>query len=159
MAKIPPLKRLYTTGTLEQMAIAKLQGAINWSQLIFVNSTVGVDQGILLFDNQQAAFEYQHRKSGYPLVVCEFRVDDIDKDLLLRCEEFSPPTTFTESFRQWIYKDAIAFDRCWWHTYKQVEEKASLKDQFAAAGVKIVGITEINNSDKDKPKGIITLDI
>ena len=118
--KIPALKRLFTTGTLKQMAVARYQGGITWAQNIFVNDSVGIQQGILLFDSLEAATEYQRRQGGLPLVVCEFPVKSIEKELLLRCEEYRNPNL---EFRQWIYPTAIVWDRCWWHTVKEVAEE------------------------------------
>lgn len=118
----PPLRRLFTTGTLKQMAVARYQGGITWANNIFVNEARGVESGILLFDSQAAAEAYQKRQGGYPFVVCEFPVTAINKDLLSRCEEVAPHV-YSGEFRQWIYPQAIVFDRCWWHTYKETLEQ------------------------------------
>ena len=119
----PKLRRLFTTGTLKQMAVARYQGGITWAQPIFIGLEQGIRNGILLFDNQEAAATYQRDRGGYPFVVCEFAVEAIDKDYLVRCSE-QGPHKFKGDYRQWCYSEPIIFDRCWWHTYKEVEEDA-----------------------------------
>ena len=145
MSKYAKLKRVFTTGTLKQMAVAKYTGAITWAQEIFVSEEQGIQRGILLFDSQAAAAAYQKSRGGYPFVVCEFPVEAIDKDYLVRCEEVGSHT-YDQPFRQWWYSEAIIFDRAWWHTYKQVAEDITEK------------INERDWAKRDQITGVVSID-
>ena len=61
--KIPALKRVYWTAELKKVAIARLQGGISWAELLYVNDSVGLQQGVLLFDKLEAAHDYIRRKN------------------------------------------------------------------------------------------------
>ena len=61
--KIPALRKVYWTAELKKVAIARLQGGISWAELVLVNDSVGLQQGILLFDSLEAAHSYIKRKN------------------------------------------------------------------------------------------------
>lgn len=120
--KIPPLKKVYWTAELKKVAIARLQGGISWAELLLVNDSVGLQQGVLLFDTLEAATAYIKRKSEDFQVVVELPVGSIEKELLVRCQEFEPRGSNLE-FRQWIYPNHIWFDRVKFHKIETVAEK------------------------------------
>ena len=80
----PPLKRVYWTAELKKVAIARLQGGISWAELLLVNDSIGLQQGVLLFDTLEAATAYIKRKSEDFAVVVELPVKSIEKELLVR---------------------------------------------------------------------------
>lgn len=124
--KIPPLKRVYWTAELKKVAIARLQGGISWAELILVNDAIGLQQGVLLFDSLEAAGAYIGQKKEDFAVVVELPIASIEKELLVRCQEFSA-RDFDGEFRQWIYPNHIWFDRVKFHKFETVAE-----DQTAA---------------------------
>ena len=122
--KIPPLKRVYWTAELKKVAIARLQGGISWAELLLVNDSVGLQQGILLFDNLEAAHAYISRRKEDFQIVVELPVKSIEKELLVRCQEF---TGTDLEFRQWIYPNHIWFDAVKFHKFETVAEDQTQK--------------------------------
>lgn len=109
--KHPPLTRLFTTGTLAQMAIARNQGGITWAD------QVGEEQGILLFDQlETCARWHQHHYDSWPFVVCEFERAAIRVGMLRPVSVGQSPGE-----RAWIYPEEIWFERTWWHKHEQVQ--------------------------------------
>jgi hypothetical protein len=119
--KIPPLKRVYWTAELKKVAVARLQGGISWAELLLVNDSVGLQQGVLLFDSVEAAHAYISRRKEPFAVVVELPVKSIERELLVRCQEFEP-RDFAGEFRQWIYPNHIWFDRVKFHKFETVAE-------------------------------------
>ena len=119
--KIPALTRVYWTAELKKVAIARLQGGISWAELLLVNDSVGLQQGVLLFDSLDAAHAYIKRKSEDFQIVVELPVKSIEKELLVRCQEFESRSTELE-FRQWIYPNHIWFDSVKFHKFETVAE-------------------------------------
>ena len=117
--KVPALKRVYWTAELKKVAIARLQGGISWAELLLVNDSVGLQSGVLLFDNIEAAHAYIRRKNEDFAVIVELPVNSIEKELLVRCQEF---TGTDLEFRQWIYPNHIWFDRVKFHKFETVAE-------------------------------------
>jgi hypothetical protein len=124
--KIPPLKRVYWTAELKKVAIARLQGGISWAELLLVNDSVGLQQGILLFDTLEAAHAYIARRKEDFQIVVELPVKSIEKELLVRCQEFSGHE-FKGEFRQWIYPNHIWFDAVKFHKFETVAEEQTQK--------------------------------
>ena len=122
----PALKRVYWTAELKKVAIARLQGGISWAELILVNDSVGLQQGILLFDTLEAAHAYIARRKEPFAVVVELPVKSIEKELLVRCQEFSGHE-FKGEFRQWIYPNHIWFDSVRFHKFETVTEDQTPK--------------------------------
>ena len=117
----PALKRVYWTADLKKVAIARLQGGVSWAELILVNDSVGLQQGILLFDSVEAAHAYIKRKAEPFQIVVELPVKSIEKELLVRCQEYSAHD-FDGEFRQWIYPNHIWFDTVKFHRFETVAE-------------------------------------
>lgn len=117
--KIPPLRKVYWTAELKKVAIARLQGGISWAELVYVNDAVGLQPGVLLFDSLEAATAYVQRRSEEFAVVVELPVKSIERELLVRCNEF---TGTDLEFRQWIYPNHIWFDRVKFHKIETVAE-------------------------------------
>mgnify|MGYP003704382525 CR=1 FL=1 len=117
--KIPALRKVYWTAELKKVAIARLQGGISWAELVYVNDAVGLQSGVLLFDNIEAAHTYIRRKNEDFAVIVELPVKSIEKELLVRCQEF---TGTDLEFRQWIYPNHIWFDRVKFHKFETVAE-------------------------------------
>lgn len=161
--KIPPLKRVYWTAELRKVAIARLQGGISWAELILVNDAIGLQQGVLLFDSLEAATAYiQRRKEDFAVVV-ELPITAIEKELLVRCQEYSG-TEFKGEFRQWIYPNHIWFDRVKFHKIETVAERAELPPpdfstimQHAIPEVQLVGALSAPTTLVTGPDGIITV--
>ena len=108
--KHPPLRRLFTTGTLAQMAIAKNQGGINWAERYEPDH-----EGILLFDNLEACARYhQRRYDSWPFVVCEFEREVVRVGVLVPVRVGQEPGE-----RVWVYPEEIWFEGTWWHKYEQ----------------------------------------
>lgn len=122
----PALKRVYWTAELKKVAIARLQGGVSWAELILVNDSVGLQQGVLLFDTLEAAHAYIARKKEPFAVVVELPIKSIEKELLVRCQEFSGHE-FAGEFRQWIYPNHIWFDAVKFHKFETVTEDQTLK--------------------------------
>ena len=118
--KIPALRKVYWTAELKKVAIARLQGGISWAELVYVNDSVGLQSGVLLFDTLESATAYIRRKNEEFAVIVELPVSSIEKELLLRCQEF---TGTDLEFRQWIYPNHIWFDRVKFHTVQQVVDQ------------------------------------
>lgn len=116
----PALKRVYWTAELKKVAIARLQGGISWAELILVNDAVGLQQGILLFDSLEAAHAYIARKKEDFQIVVELPIKSIEKELLVRCQEYSAHD-FEGEFRQWIYPNHIWFDAVKFHKFETVK--------------------------------------
>jgi len=122
----PALKRVYWTAELRKVAIARLQGGVSWAELILVNDAVGLQQGILLFDSLEAAHAYiKRRKEDFQIVV-ELPVKSVEKELLVRCQEYSAHE-FDGEFRQWIYPNHIWFDSVKFHKFETVTEDQTQK--------------------------------
>lgn len=136
----PPLKRVYWTAELKKVAIARLQGGISWAELLYVNDAVGLQSGVLLFDTLEAATAYIKRKNEDFAVVVELPIKSIERELLVRCQEF---TGTDLEFRQWIYPNHIWFDRVKFHKIETVAE-----DQTAA----------INQSAEPQVSGVVIVD-
>ena len=113
------------TAELKKVAIARLQGGISWAELILVNDAVGLQQGVLLFDSLEAATAYIKRKAEDFAVVVELPIAAIEKELLVRCQEFSG-AEFKGEFRQWIYPNHIWFDRVRFHKIETVAEEQDM---------------------------------
>ena len=109
------LQRLYFTGDLGRMAVARRDGGIYWAE------EIGTQRGILLFDDLQAAAEYQKSQAGYPFVVGEFGRQCVDVELLERVANAVPH--YSGDYRAWVYPQAIGFDTVRWHTYREVAEQ------------------------------------
>ena len=121
----PALKKVYWTAELKKVAIARLQGGVSWAELLLVNDSVGLQQGILLFDNIDAAHAYIKRKKEDFQIIVELPVKSIEKELLVRCQEFSA-REFKEEFRQWIYPNHIWFDSVKFHKFETVAEEQDM---------------------------------
>lgn len=107
--KHAPLRRVFTTGTLAQMAIAKNQGGITWAEAI------GEQQGILLFDQLDSCARYHQRRwASWPFVICEFEREVIRVGLLVPVQVGQEPGE-----RAWLYPEEIWFERSWWHKHEQ----------------------------------------
>lgn len=119
--KIPALKRVYWTAELKKVAVARLQGGVSWAELILVNDSVGLQQGVLLFDTLESAHAYISRRKEPFAVVVELPVKSIERELLVRCQEFAA-RDFEGEFRQWIYPNHIWFDRVKFHKFETVAE-------------------------------------
>jgi hypothetical protein len=122
----PALKRVYWTAELKKVAIARLQGGVSWAELILVNDSVGLQQGILLFDTAEAAHAYISRRKEDFQIVVELPVKSIEKELLVRCQEYSAHD-FDGEFRQWIYPNHIWFDSVKFHKFETVAEDQTQK--------------------------------
>ena len=142
--KIPPLKRVYWTAELKKVAIARLQGGVSWAELILVNDSVGLQQGILLFDTKEAAHAYISRRKEDFQIVVELPVKSIEKELLVRCQEFSA-REFAGEFRQWIYPRHIWFDSVRFHKFETVTEDqtAAINTQAQEARIDLTGVISI----------------
>jgi hypothetical protein len=140
----PALKRVYWTAELKKVAIARLQGGVSWAELILVNDSVGLQQGILLFDSLEAAHAYIKRKAEPFQIVVELPVKSIEKELLVRCEEYSG-REFEGEFRQWIYPNHIWFDAVKFHKFETVTEDQteSLNQQAREAKIDLNGTISI----------------
>lgn len=117
----PALKQVYWTAELKKVAIARLQGGVSWAELLLVNDSVGLQQGILLFDTKEAAHAYISRRKEDFQIVVELPVKSIEKELLVRCQEYSAHD-FDGEFRQWIYPNHIWFDAVKFHKFETVTE-------------------------------------
>ena len=140
--KLPPLKKVYWTAELGKVAIAKLQGGITWSERIIIGALTGSENGILLFDNLQAAYQYiKQRAEEDSAVIVEIPVKrHIDLDGLKRCDQFQPPAEFTEPFRQWSYTaGAIVFDRVKFHTIQEVPDEPEVEATVALVPKPVTG--------------------
>jgi hypothetical protein len=115
----PALKRVYWTAELKKVAVARLQGGISWAELLLVNDSVGLQQGILLFDTKEAAHAYIKRRAEDFQIVVELPVKSIEKELLVRCSEFEHTDL---EFRQWIYPSHIWFDSVKFHKFETVPD-------------------------------------
>ena len=122
----PALKRVYWTAELKKVAIARLQGGVSWAELLLVNDSVGLQQGILLFDSLEAAHAYISRRKEDFQIVVELPVKSIEKELLVRCQEYSAHD-FDGEFRQWIYPNHIWFDSVKFHKFETVAEDQTQK--------------------------------
>lgn len=142
--KIPALKRVYWTAELKKVAIARLQGGISWAELLLVNDSIGLQQGVLLFDTLEAATAYISRKKEPFAVVVELPIAAIEKELLVRCQEFSAHE-FKGEFRQWIYPNHIWFDRVKFHKIETVTEDQTeaLNTQAREAQITADGVISI----------------
>ena len=142
--KIPPLKRVYWTAELKKVAIARLQGGVSWAELLLVNDSVGLQQGILLFDTLEAAHAYIKRKKEDFQIVVELPVKSIERELLVRCQEYSG-REFEGEFRQWIYPNHIWFDAVKFHKFETVAEDQTqqLNKQAQEATVSPAGVISI----------------
>jgi hypothetical protein len=161
--KIPPLKRVYWTAELKKVAIARLQGGISWAELILVNDSVGLQQGVLLFDTLESATAYIKRKAEDFAVVVELPIAAVEKELLVRCQEFSG-SEFKGEFRQWIYPNHIWFDAVKFHKIETVTEQQELPKpdfstimQHAIPQVKLVGDLQPPTTLVTGDNGIITV--
>jgi hypothetical protein len=136
----PALKRVYWTAELKKVAIARLQGGISWAELILVNDSVGLQQGILLFDSKEAAHAYISRRKEDFQIVVELPVKSIEKELLVRCQEFSA-RDFAGEFRQWIYPNHIWFDSVKFHKFETVAEDQTdaINTQAREATIDVTG--------------------
>ncbi|CAB4166069.1 hypothetical protein UFOVP849_13 [uncultured Caudovirales phage] len=141
--RIPPLKQVYWTAELKKVAIARLQGGISWAELIMVNDSVGLQPGVLLFDSLAAATAYIRQKNEDFAVVVELPVKSIEKELLVRCQEFGGTDL---EFRQWIYPNHIWFDRVKFHKIETVAEEVDICD-LAPQPV----IASVLASSRDRP--------
>lgn len=141
--KIPPLKKVYWTAELKKVAIARLQGGISWAELLLVNDSVGLQPGVLLFDTLEAATAYALRKKEQFAVVVELPVNSIEKELLVRCQEFGGSNL---EFRQWIYPNHIWFDRVKFHKIETVAEDQTDK------------INQADLAQADLAQGIVLID-
>jgi hypothetical protein len=154
--KIPPLTRVYWTAELKKVAMARLQGGISWAELLIVNSSIKAQPGILLFDSVEAATAYiQKRKESFAVVV-ELPVSSIEKELLVRCEEFSG-REFSGQFRQWIYPHHIWFDQVRFHKIQTVAQEVDPAD-LAATPVRATVLASSRPRDVTiDPDGTITI--
>jgi hypothetical protein len=115
----PALKQVYWTAELKKVAIARLQGGISWAESIWIGGGREREPGILLFDTAEAAQAYIARKAEDFQIVVELPVSSIQKELLVRCREF---TGTDLEFRQWIYPSHIWFDSVKFHRFETVAE-------------------------------------
>jgi hypothetical protein len=136
----PALKRVYWTAELKKVAIARLQGGVSWAELILVNDSVGLQQGILLFDTKEAAHAYISRRKEDFQIVVELPVKSIERELLVRCAEFSA-RDFAGEFRQWIYPRHIWFDSVKFHKFETVAEDQTdrINQQAREATIDVTG--------------------
>ena len=137
----PPLKRLFATGRLAQMAVARRDGAIRWAE------ELEGQRGILVFDDQQAAAERAADLQGWPFVVVEFERRVIEVDLLERVANAVPH--YSGRYRAWLYPQEIWFDRAWWHVYRQ-EAQAS---PFMPEWLQPAEVTSITTTQPTQPDG------
>lgn len=142
--KIPALTKVFWTAELKKVAIARLQGGISWAELLLVNDSVGLQPGVLLFDTLESARAYIKRRAEDFAVVVELPVKSIEKELLVRCQEFEP-RGFKGEFRQWIYPNHIWFDHVRFHKIETVAEdqteqinQTSQNNHSAVTGVVLV---------------------
>jgi hypothetical protein len=135
----PALKKIYWTAELKKVAIARLQGGISWAELLLVNDSIGMQQGVLLFDSLDAAHAYIKRRAEPFQVVVELPITAIQKELLVRCSEFGGTAL---EFRQWIYPNHIWFDAVRFHKFETVAEDQTqqLNQAERAATVSITGV-------------------
>jgi hypothetical protein len=142
--KIPPLTRVYWTAELKKAAIARLQGGISWAELLLVNDSVGLQQGVLLFDNLEAAHAYIKRRGEEFQIVVELPIKSIEKELLVRCNEFDRHH-FDGEFRQWIYPNHIWFDAVKFHKFetRAEDQTDSINRTTAEATVDLNGTISI----------------
>lgn len=145
--RIPPLTKVYWTAELKKVAIARLQGGISWAELLLVNDSIGLQQGVLLFDTLEAATAYIKRKSEEFAVVVELPVKSIEKELLVRCQEFEP-RDFDKEFRQWIYPNHIWFDCVKFHKIETVAEDQTnqINQQDLAQASQSSGVVVVDTS-------------
>ena len=143
--KVPALKRVYWTAELKKVAIARLQGGISWAELLYVNDAVGLQSGVLLFDTLESATAYIKRKNEEFAVVVELPIKSIEKELLLRCQEF---TGTDLEFRQWIYPNHIWFDSVKFHKFETVAEDQTqaINQQSALADQLISGVVLVDTA-------------
>lgn len=134
----PALKKIYWTAELKKVAIARLQGGISWAELLLVNDSIGMQQGVLLFDTLDAAHAYIKRKAEPFQVVVELPVTAIQKELLVRCSEFGGTAL---EFRQWIYHNHIWFDQVKFHKFETVAEDQTdaINTQAREATIDVTG--------------------
>ena len=145
--KIPALKKVYWTAELGKVAVARLQGGISWAELILVNDAVGLQQGVLLFDSLEAAHAYiRQRKEDFQIVV-ELPVKSIERELLVRCQEFAA-REFKEEFRQWIYPNHIWFDSVRFHKFETVKTGGEAVDIPPPDFSKVGTLIDVNNLPK-----------
>jgi len=150
--RIPALKKVFWTAELKKVAIARLQGGISWAELLYVNDAVGLQPGVLLFDTLEAATAYIKRKAEDFAVVVELPIRSIEKELLVRCSEF---TGTDLEFRQWIYPNHIWFDRVRFHKIETVKEE---QDLAALVPPPVTGtVIASSSSSIDPVTGTITL--
>lgn len=116
----PALKQVYWTAELRKVAIARLQGGISWAELIQVEPDQLPQPGVLLFDTLEAAHAYIARSREDFAVVVELPVTAIQKQLLVRCQEF---VNTDLEFRQWIYPHHIWFDSVRFHKFSTVAQE------------------------------------
>jgi hypothetical protein len=142
--KIPPLKKIYWTAELKKAAIARLQGGISWAELILVNDSVGLQQGVLLFDSLEAAHAYIRLKNEDFQIVVELPIKSIEKELLVRCNEFDTHH-YDQPFRQWIYPNHIWFDSVKFHKFSTVKSGGEAISAPAPDFGKIGSVVDVNN--------------
>ena len=147
----PALKRIYWTAELKKVAIARLQGGISWAELLLVNDSVGLQQGILLFDTKEAAHAYIARRKENFQIVVELPVKSIEKQLLVRCAEFEP-REFAGEFRQWIYPNHIWFDAVKFHKFETVAEEQDMA-ALAAVNTRVIA----SSTATITPDGVINI--
>jgi len=145
--KIPALKKVYWTAELKKVAIARLQGGISWAELLLVNDSIGLQPGVLLFDSLEAATAYIKRKAEDFAVVVELPVKSIEKELLVRCQEFEP-RDFDHEFRQWIYPNHIWFDTVKFHKIETVAEDQTdkINQQSEQAHTAVQGVVIVDTA-------------
>ena len=141
MTKRPPIERVYWTASLGQMAVARAQGGITWSE------QWADDTGILLWEDLESAAVWAIGQWGRPTVVVEIGRQDIrtgllrpvtDRDLLVHT-----------SARLWIYPDRIDFTTVRWHTYREDIAEPPRVYELAISGTPA--------AQPDLPRGTITL--
>jgi hypothetical protein len=143
----PALKRVYWTAELKKAAVARLQGGVSWAELILVNDSVGLQQGILLFDTLEAAHAYIKQRKEPVQIVVELPVKSIEKELLVRCQEYTG-TEFKGEFRQWIYPNHVWFDSVKFHKFETVKTGGEAVDIPPPDFSKVGTLIDVNNLPK-----------
>lgn len=111
MSKRPPIECVYWTASLGQMAVARAQGSITWSE------QWADDTGILLWEDLESAAAWAIGQWGRPTVVLEIPRADIRTGLLRPIADGDLLRHTSE--RLWIYPDRIDFSTVRWHTYRE----------------------------------------
>lgn len=109
--KRPPIDRVFWTAPIGQVAVARRDGGIHWAD------EWGDQQGILLWEHQQEAADWQIARSGRPVVVVEITRADIQTQSFQPVQ--APELRLWARGRLWISGRAIQFSRVWWHTYRE----------------------------------------